>query len=92
MIINLSDRRGNAHASGHITSNFLTQASWMLYEIRQPPTSLCTTSNFITNEMVLMVIVVKVLKMVIMVKMLIMVEMLIMVKMVIMVDMVIMVE
>ena len=40
------DRRGNARASGQITSNFLTQASWRLYEIRQPSTSLCTTSNF----------------------------------------------
>ena len=42
-----SDRRDNACASGQITSNFLTQASRRLYEIRQPPTSLCTTSNFL---------------------------------------------
>ena len=34
-------------ASGQITSNFLTHASCRLYEIRQPPTSLCTTSNFL---------------------------------------------
>ena len=39
MIINQGDRRGNARASGQITSNFLIQASWRLYEIRQPPTS-----------------------------------------------------
>ena len=42
-----SDRRVNAHTSGQITSNFLTQACWRLNEIRQPPTSLCTTSNFL---------------------------------------------
>ena len=47
MIINLSDRRGNARRSGQITTNFLTQARWRLYKIRQPPTSLCTTSNFL---------------------------------------------
>ena len=34
---------------GQITSNFLTQASWRLYEIRQPPIFLCTTSNFLIN-------------------------------------------
>ena len=45
-IIIQGDRRGNARAPGQITSNFLTQASWRLYEIRQPSTSLCTTSNF----------------------------------------------
>ena len=28
-------------ASGQITFNILTQASWRLYEIRQPPTCLC---------------------------------------------------
>ena len=39
--------------SGQITSNFLTQASWRLYRIRQPPTSLCTTSNFLTNAKVI---------------------------------------
>ena len=39
------NRRGNARASGQITSNFLTQESWRLYEIRQPPTCLCTTYN-----------------------------------------------
>ena len=70
-------------ASGQITSNFLTQASWRL-EIRQPPTSLCTTSNFPTNAMVLMV------EMVIMVQMVIMVEMVTMIAM-IMVERVIMV-
>ena len=31
--------------SGQITSNILIQASWRLYEIRKPSTSLCTTSN-----------------------------------------------
>ena len=36
----------NARASGQITSNFLTQASWRLYEIRQPHTSLCTMSSY----------------------------------------------
>ena len=39
MIINLSNRCSNARRSGQITSNFLTQASLRLYEIRQPPTS-----------------------------------------------------
>ena len=37
-----------------------TQASWRLCEIRQPPTCLHTTSNFVTNtiviEMVIMVV------------------------------------
>ena len=70
----------NAHASGQINSNFLTQASWRLCEIRQPPTSLCTTSNFLTNAIVPMV------KMVIIVEVLIMVEMVIMVERVIMVE------
>ena len=42
-----SDQRGNARASGQITSKFLTQVSLRLYEIRQPPTSLCTSSNFL---------------------------------------------
>ena len=36
-------------ASGQPTPNFLNRASWRLYEIRQPPTWLCTTSNFLTN-------------------------------------------
>ena len=56
-------------AYGQITSNFLTQASWRLYEIRQPPTSLCTTSNIL---MVAIVMVVRLL-MVIMLVMLVMV-------------------
>ena len=30
---------------GRIASNFLTQASWRLYMIRQPSTCLCTTST-----------------------------------------------
>ena len=49
MSIIYSDRRGNARSSGQTTSNFLTQASWRLYEIRPPPTCMCTTSNFLTN-------------------------------------------
>ena len=51
-----------------------------LYEIRQPLTCLCTTSNFLTNAIVPMV------KMVIIVEVLIMVEMVIMVERVIMVE------
>ena len=43
------DRRGNAHTSGHISCNFLKQASWRLYKIRQPLICLCTTSNFFSN-------------------------------------------
>ena len=43
------DRRGNAHTSGHISCNFLKLASWRLYEIRQPPICLCSTSNFFSN-------------------------------------------
>ena len=39
----------HARASGQTTSNFLTQASWRLYEIRQTLTSLCITSNFHTS-------------------------------------------
>ena len=35
--------------SGQITSNFLTQESWGLYEIRRPSTCLCITSNLLTN-------------------------------------------
>ena len=56
-------------ASGQITSNFLTQTSWRLYKIRQPPTSLCTTSNFLLVAIVIMVLMV----MVVMVVMLVMV-------------------
>ena len=37
---------------GHITSNFLSQAGWRLYEIRQPPNCLCTTSNFHRNTII----------------------------------------
>ena len=43
------DRRSNAHTSGHISCNFLKQASWRLYKIRQPLICLCTTSNFFSN-------------------------------------------
>ena len=35
-----SDRRGNALPSNQMTSKFLTEVSWRLYEIRQPPISL----------------------------------------------------
>ena len=35
--------------SCQINSNFLAQPRWRLYKIRQPPTCLCTTSNFLTN-------------------------------------------
>ena len=61
-------------ASGQITSNFLTQASWRFYEIRQPPTSLCTTSNFLMFAMVIMVAMV----MVVMVVMLVLVVIVVM--------------
>ena len=54
-------------ASGQITSNFLTQASWRFYEIRQPPTSLCTTSNFLMFAMVIMVAMVMVVMLVLVV-------------------------
>ena len=46
------------HASGQITSNFLTQVNWMLSERRRPPTSLCTTSNFLMVMLVIAVVVV----------------------------------
>ena len=36
---------GNARTCGQIASNFLTQASWRLYEFRQPSICLCTTST-----------------------------------------------
>ena len=61
-------------AYGQITSNFLTQASWRFYEIRQPPTSLCTTSNFLMFAMVIMVAMV----MVVMVVMLVLVVIVVM--------------
>ena len=35
--------------------NFLTQASWKLYQMVQHPTSLCTTSNFLMVAMVIIV-------------------------------------
>ena len=54
-------------AYGQITSNFLTQASWRFYEIRQPPTSLCTTSNFLMFAMVIMVAMVMVVMLVLVV-------------------------
>ena len=44
-----SDRRGNVRRSGQTTSNFLTQESWRLYEVKQPATCLCVTSNFLIN-------------------------------------------
>ena len=44
-----SDRRGNAHTSGHTTANFLSQASSRVYEIRRPMTCFCTTANFLSN-------------------------------------------
>ena len=71
------------------TSNFLTQASCMLYYIRDQttPTCLCTTYNFLTNAMVIMVEIVIMVKMAIMVEL----EMVIMVEKVT-VEMVIMVE
>ena len=46
---NQFERSRRQCASGQITSNILTQASWRLYEITQPPTSLCTTSNSLIN-------------------------------------------
>ena len=51
MSIIYSDRRGNARSSGQTTSNFLTQASWRLYEIRQSLPCLCTTSYFLINTL-----------------------------------------
>ena len=64
-----SDRHGNLRASGQITSKFLTQVSWGLCEIRQPPTCLCATSIFLTNAMVIMVKMVNMVVLVIMVTM-----------------------
>ena len=98
MIINLSDRRGNARASGQITSNFLTQASWRLIEIRQPPTSLCTTSNslvfnlqlpHITSNLLMAAMVIMVT--IVMVLMMMLVVIVVMV-MVVVVDMVVLVD
>ena len=40
-------RRYAIQSDRQITSNFLKQAGRRLYEIRQPRTSLCTTSNFL---------------------------------------------
>ena len=59
------------------TSNFLTQASCMLYYIRDhtTPTCLCTTYNFLTNAMVVIFDMVIIVKMVIMVVIIIMVVM-----------------
>ena len=37
------------HCTDQITSNFLTHASWRLYEIRQLSTCLCTTSILLSN-------------------------------------------
>ena len=64
-----------------ITSNFHTQTSWRLYEIRQPPTSLCTTSNFLMVAMVIIVAMVNMVAMVmvIMVFIVVMLVMLVMV-------------
>ena len=44
-MIQHSERSMQQCTSGQITSNILTQESWRLYEIRQPPTSLCIISN-----------------------------------------------
>ena len=55
-------------------------------------TCLCTTFNFLTNTMVIIIEMVIMVKVIIMVKMVIMVKIVIMVEMVIMVGMVIMVE
>ena len=37
------------HCTDQITSNFLTHASWRLYEIGQSSTCLCTTSILVSN-------------------------------------------
>ena len=37
------------HCTDQITSNFLTHASWRLYEIGQSSTCLCTTSILLSN-------------------------------------------
>ena len=79
-----SNRRGNARASGKTTSNFLTQPSLRLNEIRKSPTFLFTTSNFLKDTVVIMV------EMVIMVEIVIMVGMFIMDEMVTIVERVIM--
>ena len=57
-------RCGNARTSGQITSNINTEVSWWLYDIRQPPTSLCTTSNFFLVAMVIILAMVMVVMMV----------------------------
>ena len=47
-----SDQSSNANArtSGPITSNFLINVGWMLYETRQPLTCLFATSNFLKGR------------------------------------------
>ena len=44
-----SERSPRQRTYSLIISNFCTQASWRLYEIRKPPNSLFTTSNLCTN-------------------------------------------
>ena len=39
----------SGRAYGQITSDFLTQESWRLHEVKQPVTCLCVTSNFFIN-------------------------------------------
>ena len=68
---------------------------WRLYKVGQPPTSLRTTTNFLTNTMVIMVkmvIMVEMVKVVIIMVIMVEVEIVIMVEMVIMIAMVIIVE
>ena len=87
-----SDRRSNARIFSQMTSNVLTQASLRLYEIRQHPTCLCTTSNFlmvirvtmVDLVLVVMVIMVVIVIWVVMVVMEVMVVMLVMVVMMVM--------
>ena len=74
----------NARAFGQITSIFLTLASRSLYEIRQPPTSLGTTSNLlIFARAIIVALVIMVAR--VMVVMVILVVMVVMVFMVVMV-------
>ena len=84
-----SDQPSNARIFSQMTSNVLTQASLRLYEIRQPPTCLSTTSNFLMVIRMTMVDLVLVV-MVIMVVIVIWVVMVVMEVMVVMVVMVVM--
>ena len=52
MIINSAQstrHAASARAYGQITSDFLTQESWRVHEVKQPVTCLCVTSNFLIN-------------------------------------------